>query len=180
MEGYIAEIRLFAANFAPRNWGYCNGAILSIAQNTALFSLLGTTYGGNGQTTFGLPDFRGRVGVGTGTASGLQSFSLGELSGSETVTLTTNNMPAHSHTASANLSPAGSNLPGEETNPNGSYPGLIQGGNVYASTHNSTMGSVSMALTIGPSGNSAPHNNIQPSLGMNYIICLYGIFPSRN
>src|SRR5215211_5950019 len=97
MEGYIAEIRLFAGNFAPRGWAFCYGQILSIAQNTALFSLLGTTYGGNGQTTFALPDFRSRVPVGAGTGPGLANISLGEVSGHETVTLLLNQMPVHTH-----------------------------------------------------------------------------------
>src|SRR5690242_20434903 len=97
MEGTIAEIRMFAGNFAPRGWAFCQGQILSIAQNTALFSLLGTTYGGNGQTTFGLPDFRGRTAVGTGQGPGLPSITLGELAGEPTHTLIITEMPAHNH-----------------------------------------------------------------------------------
>src|SRR6188768_3694227 len=96
---------MFAGNFAPRNWAFCQGQILSIAQNTALFSLLGTTYGGNGQTTFALPDFRGRVAVGTGQGPGLANITLGELSGSPTVTLTINNMPAHNHPLTGSVTP---------------------------------------------------------------------------
>src|SRR3954468_23228168 len=96
-EPFLGEIRMFGGNFAPRGWAFCNGQILSIAQNTALFSLLGTTYGGNGQTTFGLPDLRGRVAVSAGQGPGLSNYSLGELAGSESVTLTSANMPAHNH-----------------------------------------------------------------------------------
>ena len=101
MEGTIGEIRMFAGNFAPRYWAFCQAQLISIASNTALFSILGTTYGGNGQTTFGLPDFRGRVAVGVGTGPGLSNVVLGEMGGSSTITLTTNNMPAHNHTATA-------------------------------------------------------------------------------
>ena len=97
MEGTIGEIRMFAGTFAPRTWAFCQNQILSIAQNTALFSILGTTYGGNGQTTFALPDFRGRVAVGTGTGPGLSNIQLGQMAGTPTVTPTTNNMPAHNH-----------------------------------------------------------------------------------
>src|SRR4051812_4210500 len=98
-EPFLAEIVMFAGNFAPRGWAFCNGQILSIAQNTALFSLLGTTYGGNGQTTFSLPDFRGRSPVGTGQGPGLATIDLGEVSGAEAVTLLTTQMPVHTHTA---------------------------------------------------------------------------------
>jgi microcystin-dependent protein len=97
MDGTIAEIRLFAGNFAPRNWAFCNGQIMAISQNTALFSILGTTFGGNGQTTFALPDFRGRFPVGPGQGPGLTNHDLGEVSGSETVTLSTAQMPLHTH-----------------------------------------------------------------------------------
>src|SRR5690242_20983611 len=103
MEGTIAEIRMFAGNFAPRNWAFCASQILSIAQNTALFSLLGTTYGGNGQTTFALPDFRGRTPVGWGQGPGLSNYDLGQVGGTETSTLTVQTMPAHTHTLTGNL-----------------------------------------------------------------------------
>jgi microcystin-dependent protein len=97
MEGTIGEIRMFAGTFAPRTWAFCSNQLISIAQNTALFSILGTTYGGNGQTTFALPDFRGRVAVGTGTGPGLPNVQLGQMAGTPTVTLLTTNMPAHNH-----------------------------------------------------------------------------------
>src|SRR5690349_18074792 len=104
-EPFIAEIVLFAGNFAPKNWAFCQSQILSIAQNTALFALLGTTYGGNGQTTFALPDFRGRVAVGTGQGPGLASIDLGEMSGTSSVTLTTATMPAHNHVLTGTINP---------------------------------------------------------------------------
>src|SRR6188472_303063 len=101
-EPFIGMIVMFAGNFAPRNWAFCDGQLLSIAQNTALFSILGTTYGGNGQTTFALPDFRGRVAVGTGTGPGLSNISLGEVAGEASVTLISTQMPQHNHTISGN------------------------------------------------------------------------------
>jgi microcystin-dependent protein len=119
MEGYIAEIRLFAGNFAPRNWAFCQGQIMSISQNTALFSLLGTTYGGNGQTTFALPDFRGRVAVGTGQGPGLPNMTLGEMSGEPTHTLIVTEIPMHNHTINGSASGLANNA-----NPTGNSPGI--------------------------------------------------------
>ncbi|HEU5149662.1 MAG TPA: tail fiber protein [Iamia sp.] len=173
MEGYIAQIIMFAGNFAPRGWAFCQGQILSIAQNTALFSLLGTVYGGNGQTTFALPDLRGRVPVGTGQGPGLPSMNLGQMGGSPTHTLIITEMPAHNHTAQVTASNADSTV----KNPAGN----IMGGTaspIYAPT---SAGNVQMAPpTIGIAGGSQPHNIMQPYLGMNYIICMEGIYPSRN
>lgn len=182
MEGYIAEIRMFAATFAPRNWAYCQGQILSIAQNTALFSLLGTTYGGNGVQTFGLPNFASRVAVGTGSGSGLSPCTLGEMDGTETVTLLTTQMPAHTHTASGNVSPGATAGGGDEGNPNGAYAAAStsSSGNLYNTVANGTMGTNNVNLIVNITGANSPHTNLQPYLGMNYIICLYGIFPSRN
>lgn len=178
MEGYISEIRLFAANFAPRNWAYCQGQIMSIAQNTALFSLLGTTYGGNGQTTFGLPDFRSRTAVGTGQGAGLSNCVLGEMEGTETVTLTVNQIPSHNHVANGTVSPGAFSGSGGESNPVGQWPASSP--DLYSTTASGSMGKSPATLTIQVAGSSAPHINVQPYLGMNYIICLYGIFPSRN
>lgn len=177
MEGYLAQIIMFAGNFAPRGWAYCQGQILSIAQNTALFSLLGTTYGGNGQTTFGLPDFRGRVPVGTGQGPGLPNIDLGEMAGEPTHTLITTEMPAHAHTATATVSVSSANANTEE--PAGNLL-ATQADNFYApvNTANGNLGGVS--TTIGNTGGSQPHNNMQPYLGMNLVICMEGIFPSRN
>lgn len=180
MDIYIGEIRLFAGNFAPRNWAFCNGALLAISSNTALFSLLGTTYGGDGQVTFGLPDLRGRVPVNPGQGPGLSNYVLGEMTGTQTNTLLISQMPAHNHTLLANGT-AGS---GTLNNPSQAYMGVgpvdrssgLPVNTRYATTANSTMAPNS----VNASGGSQPINNIQPSLGMNYIICLYGIFPSRN
>jgi microcystin-dependent protein len=168
MEGTIAEIRMFAGNFAPRGWAFCQGQILSIAQNTALFSLLGTTYGGNGQTTFALPDLRSRVPVGTGQGPGLTSINLGELSGVESVTLLASQMPAHQHTIGASSSDATTGKPG---------------GKVLAATSTAIYAPSPDGTFLAPTGiagSSQPVAIRNPYLGMNYIICMEGIFPSRN
>lgn len=177
MEGYIAEIRMFAGNFAPRNWALCQGQILSIAQNTALFSLLGTTYGGNGQTTFALPDLRGRVPVGTGQGPGLSDVQLGEVAGEPNHTLITSEIPAHNHAATAPAASASTTA-----TPSASVaPGPVTLGAGVSKSFGTTDLAINLgAPTIGLAGGSQPHNNMQPYLGMNYIICMFGIFPSRN
>jgi microcystin-dependent protein len=165
---FIGEITLVPYNFAPRNYAFCNGQILSIAQNTALFSLLGTTYGGNGQTTFALPDLRGRCAVSSGQGPGLSSYVLGEVTGSENVTLTANQMPAHNHSLGAVDDDSNSSL---VTNH------LLANTPTYATgAANATMN----AGAIGLAGGSQPHANIQPLLTLNYCIALAGIYPSRN
>lgn len=176
MEGTIAEIRLFAGNFSPRSWAFCSGQILSIAQNTALFSLLGTTYGGNGATTFALPDLRGRVPVGTGQGPGLPNFTLGEIGGTETVNLLINNLPAHTHTAS--LSMGARNGAGNSISPTGNYPANVTNG--YSNTQDAQMAPLNGSATVGNTGGSQPFSIMSPYLGLNYIICMEGIFPSRN
>jgi microcystin-dependent protein len=178
MEGYIAEIRMFAGNFAPRGWAFCQGQILSIAQNTALFALLGTTFGGNGQTTFALPDFRGRVAVGTGQGPGLPSVNLGQMAGSPTHTLIITEMPAHNHQINGNAGGLANNA-----NPGGNTLGIgvVASGNAPVNMYNTAAPTGPLnAQTCGIAGGSQPHNIMQPYLGMNYIICLEGIFPSRN
>jgi microcystin-dependent protein len=173
-EPFIAEIKMFGGNFAPRGYALCSGQLLSIAQNTALFSLLGTTYGGDGQTTFGLPDMRGRVPIGQGQGPGLSSRVMGELAGSETVTLISSEMPAHTHTHSAGAVTG----PGTQAGPAGARMAESTArDNVYSTAAADT----AMAPdTIGISGGSQPHNNMQPYLCVNFIIALEGIFPSRN
>ncbi|ACL59739.1 phage tail protein [Methylobacterium nodulans] len=179
-EPFIGEIILFAGNFAPRGWAFCNGQILSIAQNTALFSILGTTYGGNGQTTFALPDLRGRVPVSAGQGPGLSPYSLGQITGSETVTLIASQMPAHTHSVAADAaagtvdSPNGANLakPITAVRPATAVNGYTSG--------NPTEPVTLAPATIGVAGGSQPHNNLQPTLALNYIIALEGIYPSRN
>lgn len=180
MEGTIGEIRMFAGNFAPRSWAFCQGQLLSIAQNTALFSILGTTYGGNGQTTFGLPDFRSRTAVGTGQGPGLSNISLGEQAGQETVTLLTTQMPAHTHATSGSLAMGAKNGAGDSISPTGNYPAVVAGTNLYSTTQDAQMAPLNGSLTVGVAGGSQPFSVRDPYLGMNYIICLEGIFPSRN
>lgn len=179
----IAEIRMFAGNFAPRSWAFCQGQILSIAQNTALFSLLGTTYGGNGQTTFALPDFRGRVPIGTGQGPGLSAVNLGEMSGSPTHTLIITEMPAHNHVATSSLK--ATSTPASTGNPSNSALALSRSVSTYAPgagnpTLDLTTNAGSISTTIGIAGGSQPFSIMQPYMGMNFIIATEGIYPSRN
>lgn len=174
MDGYIAQILLFAGNFAPRNWSFCNGQILNINTNTALFSLLGTTYGGNGMTTFGLPDLRGRVVVGAGQGPGLSNIQLGQMSGTESITLNLTQIPSHSHQLT------GSTLVGSTSVPTGS---LLANTGTLDKEYTSTSGAANVAMnaaSIGNAGGSQPFSIRNPYLGLNYIICLSGTFPSRN
>jgi microcystin-dependent protein len=182
MEGTIGEIRMFAGTFAPKNWAFCNGQLISIAQNTALFSILGTMYGGNGQTTFALPDLRSRVPVGTGQGPGLSNYQLGQMSGVENTTLTAANLPTHTHplNATANL-PCTSN-PGSADTPVGNIPAASATHEDYApaASANGNMAPINIAGNTGAAGSGQPFSTLQPYLGMNYIICMFGIFPSRN
>ena len=171
-EPFLGQIRMFAGNFAPRGNAFCMGQILSIAQNTALFSLLGTTYGGNGQTTFALPDLRGRIPIHQGQGPGLSNRSLGQTGGIEQVTLTVNQIPPHSH-------PAKSATGGNAVNPAGNYFSTDPGGN-SAGYHTAHDGSSLSNTVVGLAGGSQPHQNLQPFLGISFIIALEGIFPSRN
>jgi microcystin-dependent protein len=166
-EPFLGEIRIFGFNFAPRGWAFCNGQILSIAQNTALFSLLGTTYGGNGQTTFALPNLQSRVPVHFGQGPGLSSYALGQQAGTESVTLLVTQLPQHNHTVGASTQ---SDITG---NPTGNVPA---GGASYDTTANAAMSST----MIGQTGGNQPHENLQPYLALNFCIALAGIFPSRN
>jgi microcystin-dependent protein len=167
---YIGEIFLVPYNFAPRGSAFCQGQILSIAQNTALFSLLGTTYGGNGQTTFALPDLRGRCAVSSGQGPGLQNYTLGEQAGTESVTLSVNQMPAHGHPVSA-----------VDDDPNKITPTNNLPSNIAAQGYSNAAANSTMKNTmIGQMGGSQPFDNRQPLLVLNYVIALQGIFPSRN
>jgi microcystin-dependent protein len=179
MEGTIAEIRMFAGNFAPRTWMFCNGQILSIASNTAMFSLLGTTYGGNGQTTFGVPDFQGRVAVGTGTGPGLPNVQLGEKAGTNNATLTAAQMPAHTHQVVGNITPRAFADIGNLESPENAFA-AGSSTKPYNATADVNMQPIAVNLPTTVSGNGQPFSIMQPYLGMNYIICQFGIFPSRN
>lgn len=202
MEGTIGEIRAFAGNFAPANWALCQGQTMSIAQFTALFSILGTTYGGDGQTNFLLPNIQSRIVISPGQGPGLPNYDLGATLGEEGHVLTINEMPGHNHTVttqndttppSATVSLMGINANGAKPTPAGNLLGQDPGGKtIYAPGTSSPVamnaGSVVLnslttsvpTVTVNVTGQSIPHNNIQPVLGVNYIICLEGIFPSRN
>lgn len=181
MEGMIGEIRIFAGNFAPKTWAYCMGQLLSISSNTALFSILGTTYGGDGRTTFGLPDLRGRATVGQGQGPGLSLYTLGEKTGAPTVSLTSGQTPSHNH-LNGNLD-SSANGP-TSTNPAAQYIGSttrsVPMPQIFAPEQTPTIGMSANATTIDLAGSGQPHNNMQPFLAINYIICMYGIFPPRN
>lgn len=173
-EPFIAEIRIFAGNFAPRNWAFCNGQLLPIAQNTALFSLIGTTYGGDGRTTTALPNMRGRAPMHPGNGPGLTSRRLGERSGVTTVTLSEAQMAAHSHTQQARTDSADLNAPASNRS-----LARANGGAGYQ--QNTTANQVSLApQAVTNTGGSGAHNNVQPALALSFIIALAGLYPSRN
>jgi microcystin-dependent protein len=177
-EPFIGQIMPVGFNFAPRGWALCNGQILSIAQNTALFSLLGTTYGGNGQTTFALPDLRGRVPIHQGQGPGLSNYSLGQVAGTENTTLTTNNMPQHNHGLFSNAGGKGNSA--VPTN-NFLGVGVVPSSSETTNNYNSAAGTNPLAPgSIGLTGGNQPFPILQPYLCINFVIALEGIFPSRN
>lgn len=171
IEPFIGEISVFAGNFPPRGWAFCDGQILAIASNTALFSLLGTTYGGDGRTTFGLPDLRGRVPVHAGQGPGLSPYPLGALLGVEYVTLTQNQMPAHTHLANGNPGVATSATPADSV-----WAASPSGVPTYAAP---TQVAAMAGAAVDPAGGNLPHDNMQPYLGLNFIIALQGVYPPR-
>jgi microcystin-dependent protein len=170
-ERFLGSIALVPYNFAPTGTALCNGQLLSIEQNTALFSLLGTFYGGDGQTNFALPDLRGRVAIGMGQGPGLQPYVIGETGGEETVTLTINQVPVHTHTA------MGSSSSGNTASPTGGYWAPRPRTLLFSAANNLVM--MSPAALI-PAGGNQPHDNLKPYLTLNYVIWMVGIFPSRN
>ena len=170
---FVAEIRMFAGNFAPTGWALCNGQILPISQNTALFSLLGTTYGGNGQSTFALPDLQGYAPIHAGQGSGLSLYDLGQMSGSETVTLLQTEIPAHSHPIV--VRPTGQ-VPLRLGQRPEMWAPVVTRGPIIRTTPNTTMDPLT-GLVI--AGSSFPHNNMMPYLTVTFIIALQGVFPPR-
>jgi microcystin-dependent protein len=170
MDPFVAEIRIVPFNFAPKGWSFCDGQILPILQNTALFSLLGTVYGGDGQSTFGLPNFQGSVPIGSGQGSGLNNYALGQTGGEQAVALISNEIPSHVHqmqavgTAGTKQSPSGNSWASSTTR---QFSGL---------TPNAAMGPTALSVT----GSSQPHNNMMPFLTLNFIIAMQGIFPPRS
>lgn len=175
-EAYMSQIMAYGFNFAMKNWAFCNGQVLGISQNSALFSLLGTTYGGNGQTTFALPNLQSRVPLGFGTNINV-NYPLGELAGLEQVTLTLSEMAAHNHMFVGASSGGNSFVPRADSAPAAVIKSGNPGDNFYApaaSLQPLNPGSISLT------GGNLPHTNIQPYLALNWCICQYGIYPSRN
>jgi len=174
-EAFIGEVRIYGFNFAPRDWAFCNGDLLSISQHTALFSLLGTNFGGNGTTTFGLPDFRGgRAPLSAGQGPGLSAYDVGETGGVPTVTLTVKETPQHAHTASASSTPANVSTPSANT-----AIARSKGAMAYAPPVSASLVQMGRAAVSQAPGGSAPHNNLMPYQVLNYCICINGIYPQR-
>ena len=167
---FIGEIRLFAGTFAPIGWEFCNGQLMPISENDALFTLIGTTYGGDGQQTFALPDLQSRVPLHMGQGPGLQSYQIGEQAGVESVTLTTNQTPSHSHAFLASTAPGGSNTP---------QGNVVATPSVTKLYRLATPSDPMAANLISPTGGSQPHENLMPYVAINYIISMFGVFPSQ-
>ncbi len=167
-EPFVGEIRMFAGNFAPRGWAFCDGQLLAVSQNDALFSLLGTIYGGDGRTTYGLPDLRGRIPIHAGSGPGLSPRRLGAKSGVEKVTLTTNQLPSHTHTFKASTS----------NGTNDSPQGTVFGSGI-ADVFHSTATENMRSTMVTDTGGSRSHSNLMPFLCIHFIIALFGIYPSR-
>lgn len=170
MEFILGSIMLFGFDWAPQGWMRCDGTLVSISSNSALFSLLGTTYGGDGQTTFALPDLRGRAPIHDGAMRGGSTYTIGQVGGSETVTLGQAQLPAHTHA----VAPAASGTASSKS-PAGAVPAYTSGGSSYGSPDGTTMA----ATTSSPTGASSPVATMPPYLAMNYCICVSGIYPSR-
>jgi microcystin-dependent protein len=167
---FIGEIRMFGSNFPPNGWAFCNGALMAIAENDALFTLIGTTYGGDGQATFGLPDLQGRAPIHQGTLNGV-TFTMGEKAGVESVTLSLQQTPTHSHAFLASTGPGNNNSP----------TGNVTGESAAVKIYFADAPVVPMnAQAVTPVGGSQPHENMQPYLAISYIIALFGIFPTQN
>jgi microcystin-dependent protein len=192
MDSFLSTILIWPPNFAPRGWAICSGQLLSISQNAALFSLLGTTYGGDGVSNFALPNLQGRVPVGAGQGAGLSPYLLGQMGGTENVTLTTNNLAAHTHSAtttglSASIPAVTTTGTTNQASPSVALAAPVDSArnpvNIYGSgtpTQRLAAGTVTGSVTVGPAGGGQPHPNIEPYLALNYIIALEGIYPSRN
>ena len=169
---YVGEIRMFGGSFAPAGWALCQGQLMPISENDTLFNLIGTTYGGDGQSTFGLPNLSGRVPVHQGQGTGIsQQYVIGQLGGVEQVTLSTAQMPVHTHSCICSTGPA------NQTSPDGSVPGDSASVTIYIED---SPDSNFLASAIQPQGGSQPHENMQPFLVVNYILSLFGIFPTQS
>ncbi len=180
-EPFVAEITMFGFNFAPKGWAFCRGQLLPISQNTALFSILGTMYGGDGKSTFGLPDLQDSVAISFGQGPGLSDYAEGETGGVPTVTLLTTELPGHNHFFNATTNV------GTTVTSSGNFLALAQGGtkqnsfnaNIYSTNPNNATTGLS-PFAIGFSGGNQPHNNMQPYLALNFCIAMQGVFPARN
>lgn len=170
-EPFVGEIRMFAGNFAPRGWAFCDGQLLAVSQNDALFSLFGSVYGGDGRTTFGLPDLRGRIPIHAGQGPGLSERRLGAKGGEENVTLTVNQLPSHTHPLQATQSQA------SNTSPAGRAFAPTTFGDVYSSRFDPQNMSSQAITTV---GGSRSHTNLMPFLCVHFIVALVGIYPSRH
>ncbi len=171
MDPFVAEIRIFPFNFAPKGWAFCDGQILPLSQNTALFSLLGTTYGGDGKSNFALPNMQGNAPMHPGQGPGLSLHDLGETGGSETVSLLESEIPNHSHAWSTDAAD-----PGEDRIPTNEALARSVGGNLYGAPNNLVQLS---GNALAPAGGDQPHNNMQPYLTLNFCIALQGVYPPR-
>lgn len=174
-EPFLGEIRIFAGNFAPEGWAFCNGQILSISQNSALYSIIGTTYGGDGRSTFALPNLQGRIPVNFGQGAGLSNRSLGLSYGSETVTLAANQMPSHGHSATIKGANAGTT-----NQPQDNLFGKVPRTNMYSTPDAALSNMAEGSISLQNAGGSLAHNNMQPYLTLNFIIATSGIYPIRS
>jgi microcystin-dependent protein len=174
MDSYVGEIRVFAGNYAPEGWAFCDGRLLNVQDYQILFSLIGNTYGGNGVTTFGLPNLQGRIPIHWGQSPGLANYTLGSSVGVDSVTLSTAQLPSHSHALNVSSKQATTTNPGPTVLPGVTNVGFYTPDNVQKATSNLA------AATIPPSGGNAAHDNSMPSIALNYIISLNGIYPSQS
>lgn len=180
MEGFIGQIMMFGGNFAIRSWALCDGQLLPISQNTALFSILGTTYGGDGRTTFGLPDMRGRSPMHFGNGPGLTPRSLGQRFGQENVVLNNTQIPSHTHSAATTTQIAVSAAAGGESTVNGQHIANHTSAFNEDPTDGAFLAGATSSTTVANTGGNLSHNNMQPNMVVTFLICLQGVFPSRN
>ncbi|MBV7327265.1 tail fiber protein [Chloroflexi bacterium TSY] len=178
-DGFIGEVKLFAGNFAPRNWAFCDGTTLMIKDNTSLFSVIGTTYGGDGRTTFCLPDLRGRTPIGAGGGVGLSHYYWGQTVGVERVELSTSQIPSHSHATTVTTNAQSS--VGSHTTPDGRvWSGSFESDKIYGDSPDTSMATNAVQVTVQSTGGSQNHENRPPSLAMYWIICIAGTYPDHH